>query len=154
MEIISNSPEKTAEIGYIIGKTLSKNCVISLNGDMGAGKTTLIKGIAKSIGLNPDDILSPYFNIVFEYSKDSEVLMYHFDFMRLNDVSELYELNIPEILDSESLVVMEWADKFPEILPSKAITIHIDDTSPYQRVIHINSENETLIEQLKGALEL
>ncbi len=150
MKIISNSPEETIQIGCDIGKILEKGSVISLSGEIGAGKTTLIKGIAKSIGLEPDDILSPYFNILFEYSKDKEVIMHHFDFMRLKSVSEIYELNIAEILESSSIVIMEWASKFPEIIPANAIMIDIDDKSPYQRIINLDCNDENIAKKIQG----
>ncbi len=154
MKIKTRSPQETYELGCKIGKTLPQNFVISLNGEIGVGKTTLIKGIGSSIGLNPDDILSPYFNILFEYEKDSRILLRHFDFMRLKSSSELFDLNIDEILNGEGLVIMEWGNKFPEVIPDNTLIIDIKDISPSERLIELNCRNNSIIERLNEVLIL
>jgi tRNA threonylcarbamoyladenosine biosynthesis protein TsaE len=149
MKINTHSPQETFQIGYKTGKVIPSNHTISLNGSIGAGKTTLIKGIAYSIGLNPTNILSPYFNILFEYEIDSHIVLRHFDFMRLKNPSELHELNIEEILQEEGLVIMEWGNRFPQIIPEDALIIHIDDISPSDRVIEMECKNKEIIERIK-----
>lgn len=154
MKIKTQSPEETYELGYKIGETLPKDYAVSLNGEIGTGKTTLIKGIASALGLISDNILSPYFNILFEYKRDSDVVLRHFDFMRLKSSSELFDLNIDEILDGEGLVIMEWGSKFPEVIPDNALIINIEDISPSERLIQMNCRNNTIIERINEVLKI
>lgn len=146
MKIITHSPKETFKCGYELGLLVPKARVICLNGDIGVGKTIFIKGIGSALGIKSDEVISPYFNILFQYNKNSKIVLYHFDFMRLKSIDELYELNIEEIFESEGLVVIEWGLKFKEIIPNNAIIINIEDISISDRKIEISSADKKIME--------
>ena len=103
--------------------------IVCFHGPMGAGKTTLIKAIVKELGV-VGDASSPTFGIVNEYQDENEhILAYHFDFYRLNDENEAYDLGIEDYFNSDAWIFMEWAEKVSNILPEDAteITISIVD---------------------------
>lgn len=134
MNIITNSEKETYDVGYKIGKLLKKGDVISLNGDLGAGKTHLTKGIAA--GLEVDDyITSPTFNIVNEYQ--GRLPFYHFDVYRIDDIYEMYEIGFDEYLYGEGVCVVEWGDMVEELLPKDKIYIYIKKLEDNVREIQI-----------------
>ncbi len=90
--------------------------LVILRGDLGAGKTTLVKGIAQSIGANPDDVTSPTFTLVHEY-QGTKLKIYHLDLYRLERDEELLALGIEEMeADPNALVLVEWGEKFPSLM--------------------------------------
>lgn len=94
------------------------------SGEMGAGKTTLIQAIGKQLGIQ-DTIQSPTFALVNEYLDLQHQSVYHFDFFRLDDEDEALDFGIEEYLDSNLLCWMEWAERIPNLLPSKYLKISI-----------------------------
>jgi tRNA threonylcarbamoyladenosine biosynthesis protein TsaE len=118
-EIISDSAEKTFEIGKRIGLLLKPEKVVCFTGPLGSGKTTLIKGIAAGAGAaNPQHVNSPTFVIVNEYqgrpastAKRGEFNIFHIDAYRINKISEFEALGFEEFIGPESVVLVEWADK-------------------------------------------
>lgn len=153
MKLYSKNPETTYNIGKIIGENINNDATICLIGDIGVGKTVLIKGIASSLGINPDEVVSPYFNISFEYTNDKgRTILHHFDFMRLLSVNDLETLNMSEIFENDALVVIEWGGKFSEVLPDNALYIEIEDTSPTERVITFTTKETSIYNKLKDSL--
>ncbi|MCX7883459.1 MAG: tRNA (adenosine(37)-N6)-threonylcarbamoyltransferase complex ATPase subunit type 1 TsaE [Caloramator sp.] len=137
MIIKTRSAEETFELGIKIGRVLNRGDIISLNGDLGAGKTQLTKGIAK--GLEVDEhITSPTFTIVNEYS--GKLPLYHFDVYRINDVDELYEIGFDEYIFGNGVSIIEWGDMICEILPKDIIKINIKKVDEDIREIHIDSK--------------
>ena len=131
MQTVLTADEKETElVGRKLGEKLRGGEVIALDGDLGAGKTIFTKGIAKGLGISAQ-ILSPTFNIVREYA--GRLKLYHFDFYRLSEAEELREIGFAEYLQPDAVVVIEWAELFPEVLPQQRISVHIS----YQK------ENET-----------
>ena len=114
------------EISEVSKEVLSQNPkkVILFYGEMGAGKTTLIKALAKSIGVN-DATSSPTFSLVNEYQTDSEDFVYHFDVYRLKNESEAYDMGIEEYLYSGHWCFIEWAEKIPTLIPNEHSIIKI-----------------------------
>lgn len=105
-----DNEEKTIEIGVNIGKLISLPTLIYLEGDLGAGKTHITKGIASGIGIE-EDITSPTFTLINEYFTN-KVNLYHLDLYRLDSVNQVLNLGVEDFIDSEkSLVIMEWSDK-------------------------------------------
>jgi len=101
--------------GAKLAAGLDAGDVIALNGQLGAGKTHFSKGIVAGLGAN-DEVTSPTFSLVQEYL-GGRLPVFHFDFYRLNDVSELLRLGWDEYLDEDGVLLVEWADKFPDVLP-------------------------------------
>lgn len=159
--IKSNSIDETMKIGSVFTRAIPSNSTVCINGDIGVGKTCLVKGMAYSLGIPSEEVVSPYFNILFEYTNQkSETVLHHFDLMRLSNPDELDELNIYEIIEGKGLVVIEWADKFDEtndvhsnIIPENALFIYIKDLSETDRVIEFHSQDENLINKVSGELK-
>lgn len=104
----SRSPDDTIEIGKKIGKVLKKRDVVFISGDLGAGKTILVNGIAKSLGIM-EHLSSPTFTIVNEYY--GNINLYHFDLYRIDTIDELYDIGFFDYFDYNGIIVIEWADK-------------------------------------------
>ncbi|MEN6383946.1 MAG: tRNA (adenosine(37)-N6)-threonylcarbamoyltransferase complex ATPase subunit type 1 TsaE [Phycisphaerales bacterium] len=140
-EIISESIEQTFEIGKKIGKILEPGKVVCLSGTLGAGKTTLIKGIAQGAGAkNRQQVNSPTFVIVNEY--EGRFHIYHIDAYRINSIKEFQGLGFEDYIGPESIVLIEWADKVEEALKGfERIFIEMRHNGPNSRIIEITGLN-------------
>lgn len=129
IELITNSANDTIEFGKSVARAVEKGAVISLVGDLGAGKTTFTKGVARGLGIM-DNVTSPTFTILNEYVGE-EKRLYHFDFYRIEDESELVELGFEDYFPSaDGLTIVEWVEKAPSVLPKQYYQItfeKIDD---------------------------
>lgn len=136
----TKSPEETVSCGQEIAKLLKPGMVVGLQGDLGAGKTTLIKGIASGLGLeNTSQVKSPTFVIFHIYN--ARVSIYHFDLYRLNKESDLDGIGIEEFLaDPEAVSLVEWIDKIPSVSSQAHIQIKISDQGENDRLIRITHE--------------
>ena len=110
-----SSEEETIAHGREIGAKLVAGETLALVGDLGAGKTHFTKGIVAGLGCG-DDVTSPTFTLVHEY-KSGRLPVFHFDFYRLDSADELLNMGWDDYLDANGVAVVEWADKFPELLP-------------------------------------
>ncbi|MEG2669190.1 MAG: tRNA (adenosine(37)-N6)-threonylcarbamoyltransferase complex ATPase subunit type 1 TsaE [Oscillospiraceae bacterium] len=123
MEIYeSNSIKDTEEVAKIIAKSLKCGDVVALNGDLGVGKTELVKGISKFLGYH-EDVVSPTFALVNEY--DGDIPIYHFDAYRLEGQTLDGCIWMDDYLFGEGICIIEWAENVSFILPKSAITINI-----------------------------
>lgn len=104
-------------------------------GEMGAGKTTLIKAICRALGVHAP-MTSPTFSIVNEYNADGGDVFYHFDFYRLKNEGEAYDIGVEEYLDSGRFCFIEWPERVPSLLPESRFELHIEIASPTQRRLH------------------
>lgn len=137
IKFISKSSDDTKNIGRIIAKDLKHGAVISINGDLGSGKTVLVKGIASFFDIE-NEISSPTFTIVNEYTSATPI--YHFDVYRLNDSSEFLEVGLDEYFD-KGICLIEWGEIINDILPKNTLSISITR--------NIQDENIRIIE-IKG----
>ncbi len=118
----SYSPEETAEIAGSFSASILPGDVITMNGDLGVGKTAFVQGLAK--GLEIDEYLSsPTFTIVNCY--EGRLPLYHFDVYRIDDPDEMYEIGYEEYIDGDGVCVIEWAENIAEILPRERYDITI-----------------------------
>lgn len=122
MEIIFSLEEINQTAQQIISKNPSK--IILFNGAMGAGKTTLIKALAKNLGVS-SATSSPTFSLVNEYEAQNGQLIYHFDVYRLKNEAEAYDMGIDEYLYSGEWCFIEWAEKIPSLIPQQHSVITI-----------------------------
>jgi len=115
---------KLDEINQVAQKIIAQkpNKVILFHGEMGAGKTTLIKALSKTLGV-ANATSSPTFSLVNEYEADNGDLVYHFDVYRLNSEAEAYDMGIDEYLYSGEWCFIEWAEKIPSLIPSEHSTV-------------------------------
>jgi tRNA threonylcarbamoyladenosine biosynthesis protein TsaE len=130
----SSSPEETIEYGIQIAKLLKQGSVLCLNGDLGAGKTTLIKGIAQGICQIPKrEVSSPTFSYLHIYQ--GPIPLYHFDLYRLRDEKDFQSLGFEEYLYNEGICCFEWAEKIPSLIPKDAHVISIEHIGEEKRKI-------------------
>ena len=123
----------TVKLGEIIADTIPQGIIIALTGELGSGKTTLSQSIIKKM-MKIQDVSSPTFNIVNEY-RDKNQTIYHFDFYRLEDESELFGIGFDDYLsDKKSIMLIEWADKFLDMLPRNYLEIVFHKGQDYRDV--------------------
>ena len=121
--IITFDPERTRAIGEALGRLLEAGDVVALAGPLGAGKTVFAKGIAKGLGV-VEEVTSPSFNIVIEYKGRAPV--YHVDFYRLYAESEAIDVGAEEYIYGDGVTILEWADRFPGLLPEERLDVEIN----------------------------
>ncbi|BEP27918.1 tRNA (adenosine(37)-N6)-threonylcarbamoyltransferase complex ATPase subunit type 1 TsaE [Helicovermis profundi] len=146
IKIITAREKETFTLGRCIAKVLEKGDIVCLTGDLGAGKTTISKSIAKEIGID-EYITSPTFTIVNEY--EGKVKLNHFDVYRISDVEEMYEIGYEEYFFSDAINIIEWANLVEEIIPENNIWIDIRLGEDYNhRVFTIKSGNSFVKEKV------
>lgn len=134
IELISKSANDTIEFGKSVARAVGVGSVISLVGDLGAGKTTFTKGVARGLGIM-DNVTSPTFTILNEYSGE-EKRLYHFDFYRIEDESELVELGFEDYFPStDGLTIVEWVEKAPSVLPKQYYQVTFEKIDDDKRKI-------------------
>lgn len=130
MVYITTSEAETIALGERIARTLPRRAVVLLIGNLGAGKTTLAKGIVQGLGAAaPEEVASPTFTLIHEYG---EGRVYHIDLYRLEEAREVETLGLDELFDRDAVVLIEWGERFPQLLPPGRIEIRLraleDDT--------------------------
>jgi len=109
--ITTHSQDETADVGRRLASSLQPGSVLLLIGDLGAGKTALVRGLAEGLGVQPEDVSSPTFTLIQEY-RGGRLPLLHVDLYRLNDSREIDELGLDE-LGQEGVLAIEWAEKLP-----------------------------------------
>ncbi len=121
----THSAEETIDVGRELARFLDPPKVLLLRGDLGAGKTTLVKGIAAALGAaEPDEVTSPTFTLIHEYACRSvehanlgaTILLYHLDLYRIENQRQLDTLGMEELMTPQSLLLIEWGEKFPSVI--------------------------------------
>ena len=130
---ISNSPAETEAIAGEIAQQLRAGSVLALAGELGSGKTQFVKGVVASLG-SAATVTSPTFTLIHEYP-GGRVPVYHFDFFRLKDRQSADRLGLEEYFFGNGVCLVEWADRFPESIPSSARWIWFETKSENQRAI-------------------
>jgi tRNA threonylcarbamoyladenosine biosynthesis protein TsaE len=132
--LITQSEQETAAAGRDLARTLAAGSVVLLFGDLGAGKTAFVRGLAEGLGIDPDNVSSPTFTLIQEY-RGGRLTLFHADLYRLNDPREVEDLGLEELAENGVLAV-EWADKLPG--PGEdAIVVRIDQGDGDVRAIDI-----------------
>lgn len=121
--IISRSPAETFAHGESLASALASGTVLALRGDLGAGKTHFVKGVAAGLGADPEEVTSPTFTLVHEYI-GGRMPVFHFDLYRLESADEVLRIGLDDYLAENGVVIIEWADKFPELLPHGTRWLH------------------------------
>jgi tRNA threonylcarbamoyladenosine biosynthesis protein TsaE len=133
MTRISTSPEETQAIAKEIARGLAPGSVLSLTGDLGAGKTEFVKGLAKGLGID-DPVTSPTFTLVHEY-RGAQVTLYHLDLYRLNSEKELDEIGFDDCLWAGGICAVEWGNKYPARLPKGCLEIRLTIGENNERIV-------------------
>ena len=130
------SEEETICLGERLARELPRRGVVLLIGNLGAGKTTLAKGIVRGRGVaQHDDVSSPTFTLIHEYGADASV--FHIDLYRLDEARQVATLGLEEIFDRDALVLIEWGERFPELMPAERTEINIRSAGDDEREIEI-----------------
>lgn len=137
---ISNSPVETEAIGQQLAKEVHAGSVLALRGELGSGKTLLTKGLVAGLGSSAP-VTSPTFTIAHEYH-GGRLPVYHFDFFRLENVESAVRLGLEDYFLGDGVSVIEWADRFPDLIPEQARWISFEMKSERQRVITLNDSDE------------
>ena len=124
------------EAGRRFAETLRGGEVVGLDGDLGAGKTHFCKGLVAGLG-SDDAVTSPTFALVQEY-RNGRLPVFHFDWYRLESPTELDRIGWDEYLDEEGIVVVEWAEKFPDFLPSSAVRLRFSLNPDGSRLVAVS----------------
>ena len=138
------SEEETIALGERLAREFPRRAVVLLVGNLGAGKTTLAKGIVKGLGAaEPDEVASPTFTLIHEYplanSETAAPKVYHIDLYRLDKANEAARLGMDELFEKDAVVLIEWAEKFPELMPAERIEIRIAAGDGDQREITVTT---------------
>lgn len=133
MEQRAESPEAMEALGRAAAADAHPGRVVALVGGLGAGKTHWTKGFVAGLASRAD-VTSPTFGLVHEYA-DGKLPVFHFDFYRLGSAAELIALGWDEILEQNGVVIAEWADKFPELLPPETLWLHFSVEMDGSRLI-------------------
>jgi tRNA threonylcarbamoyladenosine biosynthesis protein TsaE len=130
---ISNNPAETEAIGQRFAKDVDAGSVLALKGELGSGKTQLVKGLVAGLGSGAA-VTSPTFTILHEYSS-GRFPVYHFDFFRLEDRQSVARLGLDDYFFGDGVSVIEWADRFPEFIPGQARWVLFEIKSENTRAI-------------------
>lgn len=134
----TQSDEETRSVGRQLAQILPAQGVVVLTGDLGTGKTTLTKGIAEGRGAaRAEDVGSPTFSLIHEYG--DPVLVYHIDLYRLDTAEQARRLGLEDLFDSDALVLIEWGERFPELLPKSRTEIRLSQIGEDGRTIEVVS---------------
>lgn len=132
----SASEAETIDLGRLLGELLAPGDVLALAGDLGSGKTWFTKGLALGLGVAAASVVtSPSFALVNEY--EGRCPLYHMDAYRLNTLADFLAAGLEEYFYLGGVVVLEWGDRWPEILPGEALMIRLAITGPNSREIHL-----------------
>ena len=135
---VLNSEAETRALGGRLLRALPVPAFVALTGDLGAGKTALIRGMGEALGI--DGVSSPTFTIVHEY--DTVPRLLHFDAYRLADADELYAIGFSDYLKQDAVVVMEWAELVGEALPAQRLDILIEGSGDEPRTLTLSASGE------------
>ena len=133
MNWTTESDEDTVALGREIAAALPRKAVVLLIGNLGAGKTTLAKGIISGLGAaEPNDVTSPTFTLIQEYG---EGRVYHIDLYRLDTLAQISTLGLDELFDKHAVVLIEWGERFPDLMPTDRVEIRLTTKSDETREI-------------------
>jgi len=131
----SSAPEETAALGEALGRTLGPGDVVALYGELGSGKTCLVQGLARGLGVSTP-ATSPTFVLVNEYR--GRLPVHHVDAYRTASLTELMDFGLLDLMGGDGVTLLEWADRAEPLLPARAIRVHIDGVGDEPRAITID----------------
>ncbi len=137
----SPSPEETRRLGELLGGLLRGGDVVGLSGELGSGKTCLVQGIARGLGVESSvPVTSPTFTLVGEYP--GRVALRHADFYRVESYARLDDAGFDDLLDASGVLVVEWPERFPEALPDERLDVRIELLSESSRRLRFAARGE------------
>jgi len=145
LTIRTTTADETTALGERLGKLLAPGDVIALYGDLGAGKTTLTRGIAVGLGLAAD-IHSPTFTLIHEHP--GRIPLYHVDLYRLSGEQEVETLGLEEYIYSDGVTIIEWGDRMQSMLPGERLDITLRMTGDTDRELTLETDSERLAQSI------
>lgn len=140
-EHTTHSPEETIALGRELAVMLAPPKVILLRGDLGAGKTTLVKGIAEAFSAaSQEDVTSPTFTLIHEY-RGPKASLFHIDLYRIDTQRELDTLALDDLMSEDSILLIEWGEKFPRFVQERDVEIAIERLGENDRLVLVSLKN-------------
>lgn len=156
LDFVSHSAAQTVRVGQRLGELLQRGDLVALQGDLGSGKTHLIKGIALGLG-STDMVNSPSFVLINQYRAGAQcgsIPIYHADLYRIERPAELAGIGLDELLDGDGICLIEWAERAEGWLPAERLDVHLSHLSETKRVVRFvprGRRYEELVDALKKA---
>jgi tRNA threonylcarbamoyladenosine biosynthesis protein TsaE len=156
LDFVSHSVAQTIRVGQRLGELLQRGDVVALRGDLGTGKTHLVKGIVLGLG-STDTVNSPSFVLINQYRAGAQrggLPIYHADLYRIERPAELQGVGLEELLDGDGVCLIEWADHAEPLLPDERLDVHLSHLSETKRVVRFAPRGrryEELVDTLKKA---
>ena len=151
---VTHSPEETAHLAGTIGKIIREGTVICLDGELGVGKTLFVRALARTLGVE-SDVTSPTFNLMNIYEAACPIV--HFDLYRITSVEELEDIGFYEYAEAtEGIVLIEWAEKFPDAMPADHLSVRIEALNDEERqftFVAKGKKSRALLEELKRIVD-
>jgi len=139
-EVTTHSAEETVAFGRTLAELLSPPKIVLLRGDLGAGKTTLVKGIAEGFqAASEEDVTSPTFTLVHEY-RGPRANLYHIDLYRIDTPRQLETLGLDDLVAPNSILLIEWGEKFPRFVHERDVEIALESVGENSRHIRITTD--------------
>lgn len=145
--IVCKTESETEALGAALAKRLTPPAFVALYGDLGAGKTALVRGMGAALGTS--EVRSPTFTIVHEYVTTPRLI--HFDAYRLADAEELYAIGFEDYLAEHAVLVLEWAERVPEALPKERLDLFLEGSGDEPRILRLEPQGlayESVVEGL------
>lgn len=147
LDFLSHSPEQTRRIGMRLGAVLQAGDLICLQGDLGAGKTTFVQGIAQGWG-SLDSVSSPTFILVNIYRRNDQAQLFHMDAYRLDSTPEAEELDLDSMLVEGALIV-EWPERMAGLIPAERLWVNLEHVTDEEREMKFNAHGKRYVELLE-----
>lgn len=152
LDLVLTSSAETESLGRAIGRALTGGEVLALIGALGAGKTAMVRGIAAGLGVPPDAVSSPTFVLVHEYR--ARLPLIHIDLYRLQTSAEVESIGLSDYFAGHSVTAIEWADRFPALLPEDRLEVRLSHRTPATRTVQLAAtgpESRSLLTRIKHA---
>ena len=151
---VTHSPEETAHLAGTIGKIIREGTVICLDGELGVGKTLFVRALARTLGVE-SDVTSPTFNLMNIYEAACPIV--HFELYRITSEEELEDIGFYEYAEAtEGIVLIEWAEKFPDAMPADHLSVRIEALNDEERqftFVAKGKKSRALLEELKRIVD-
>jgi tRNA threonylcarbamoyladenosine biosynthesis protein TsaE len=146
----AESEADTERLGAMLAAALAPGMVVALNGNLGAGKTRLVQGVAAALGVDRREVTSPTFVLIQEY--EGRLPIYHVDAYRLRDSDQFLELGADELMASPAVCFIEWAERVADVLPADLLTIDVEIDGPERRTFHTSGSGAKSTGVVEGLL--